>query len=312
MASPPTAAPQSDAERRLHDLLSELARLAPELPQPTLAAAARRVSLIAALHAAPPGTLEAGAPLALDFADMPAAVPAAAAEDALDDGARSDAGSVGSLAAGPTAAAALAAAGGSPPPMEPYDDGMWPGGPPAHQDIFDTYVIAPADFTGDAEDEDGRALRDTRLGAWHGRDSIGLSEHGRYMYCDCCDPEGARDAEACMAADMLQQRRIVEVIYKHHKKRQRGGELGESNRSGRYASYRAVVAWQWSSGPLGAEQRVRLPACVMEAVRRAFPDPRCGEGCDYRSECEGRGHYCGFRTAAESRGLREAEGVNVA
>ena len=308
MASPPTASLLSDAERRLHDLLSELSELAPELSEATLVAAARRVSVIAGLHAAPAGALEAGTALALDFAEAPAA----AEDDELDDGARSDAGSIGSLAAGPTAAAAPDAVGGHPPPMEPYDDVLWPGGPSARQDIFDTYVIAPADFTGDAEDEDGRALRDTRLSAWHGRDSIGLSEHGRHMFCDCCDPEGARDAEACMAADMLQQRRISMLMDKHLKKRKRVGELRDHNRSARYEIYREVVKWQWDSGPLGAEQRVRLPKCVMVAVRRAFPNPRCGSGCDYGPDCEQCGHYVGFRTAAQSRALREGEGLDAA
>lgn len=301
MASPPTAALPSAAERRLQELLCELEELAPELSEPTLTAAVRRVSVIAGLHAAPAGALEAGAALALDFAQAPAA----AEDDNLHDGARSDAGSVGSLAAGPTAAAVSDAADGHPPPMEPYDDVLWPGGPSTRQDIFDMYVTTPGDFTGDAECEGGGALRDTRLGAWHGRDSIGLSEHGRHMFCDCCDPEGARDAEACMATDMLQQRRIDALLTKHRKKRPRVGELRDHNRSARYELYREVVKWQWDSGPLGAEQRVRLPKCVMVAVRRAFPDPRCGAGCDYGPECERRGHYVGFRTAAQSRALRE-------
>ena len=113
MASPPTASLLSDAERRLHDLLSELSELAPELSEATLVAAARRVSVIAGLHAAPAGALEAGTALALDFAEAPAA----AEDDELDDGARSDAGSIGSLAAGPTAAAAPDAVGGHPPPI---------------------------------------------------------------------------------------------------------------------------------------------------------------------------------------------------
>ena len=58
--------------------------------------------------------------------------------------------------------------------------------------------------------------------------------------------------------------------------------------------------------PVGrGAQRVRLPECVTCAVRRRFPNPACGEGCDYGKQCVGRGHYTGFRTAAESRAIRE-------
>ena len=117
--------------------------------------------------------------MALDFDAEAAAADATAGEDdGQDDRARSEAGSVGSLAA----ATALDAAGGSPPPLQPYEQ-AWPGGP----HIFDDYLMLPADFTDDAERSGrGGAVRDTRQGVWHGRDSIGLFENGRYMYCDCC------------------------------------------------------------------------------------------------------------------------------
>ena len=34
------------------------------------------------------------------------------------------------------------------------------------------------------------AVRDTRLGVWHGRDSIGLAAHAAEMFCDFCDLHG--------------------------------------------------------------------------------------------------------------------------
>ena len=75
--------------------------------------------------------------------------------------------------------------------------------------------------------------------------------------------------------------------------------------------YRGVVAWQWAN-PLGAEQRVRLPACVVKRTRRLFPNPICCEGkCDFYARCEKEGHYTGFRTAEESRAIREGIFVGV-
>ena len=71
-------------------------------------------------------------------------------------------------------------------------------------------------------------------------------------------------------------------------------------------SYKAVVHWQFSS-PLGAGNRVRLPACVVRAIRRRFPNPVCCAECDFWSECERLGHYTGFRTAEESRAYRDGQ-----
>jgi hypothetical protein len=79
-------------------------------------------------------------------------------------------------------------------------------------------------------------------------------------------------------------------------------------REARHACYKAVIAWQWAN-PLGAENRVRLPDCVTVAVRRLFPNPICGSRCDFICDfslrCEKQGHYTGFRTAEESRAIRE-------
>ena len=66
------------------------------------------------------------------------------------------------------------------------------------------------------------------------------------------------------------------------------------------------------ANPLGAEQRVRLPACVVKRTRRLFPNPICCEGmCDFYARCEKEGHYKGFRTAEESRAIREGIFVGV-
>ena len=83
----------------------------------------------------------------------------------------------------------------------------------------------------------------------------------------------------------------------------------EARASARFECYKAVIAWQFSD-PLGAGQRRRLPGCVTCKVRRLFPNPVCTHAaCDFGAECECGGHYTGFRTAEESRALREAESL---
>jgi hypothetical protein len=44
--------------------------------------------------------------------------------------------------------------------------------------------------------------------------------------------------------------------------------------------YKGLIAWQWSN-TLGAGNRVCLPPCWERKVRKLFPNPVCGEGCDY-------------------------------
>jgi hypothetical protein len=70
------------------------------------------------------------------------------------------------------------------------------------------------------------------------------------------------------------------------------------------------VAWKFEG--LGAENRVRLCRCIEIRVRREFPNPRCGEGCDYSVNCEARRHYTGFRSAVVSRADREGRFINLA
>ena len=65
-------------------------------------------------------------------------------------------------------------------------------------------------------------------------------------------------------------------------------------RGGRYdlrgVPRRGGVAVGQRANPLGAEQRVRLPACVVKRTRRLFPNPMCCEGkCDFYARCEKEG-----------------------
>lgn len=145
------------------------------------------------------------------------------------------------------------------------------------------------------------------VGGYEQHDTLGLERHARRMYCDYHDQRGSCP-NACMAVDMLQQRRINAVVEAQQRARRRKPSSDPDGRESRYAMYRAVIKWQWSD-PLGAGNRVRLPSCVLHRVRKLFPNPACTEGgeesCDYLDGCERRGHYTGFRTADESRAARE-------
>lgn len=159
--------------------------------------------------------------------------------------------------------------------------------------------------------QQGRPRRRRRRGGGR-RGSRGSGQgtdlaHGRDMACDVCDLQSGGPQWACMACDMLQQPSIQKIREKHETRlaSPRGKASDPDRREARYAMYRGVVRWHWSD-PLGAENRVRLPMCVMQRIRRIFPNPACVAGvCDFGVQCERCGHYVGFRTADESRAIRE-------
>jgi len=43
----------------------------------------------------------------------------------------------------------------------------------------------------------------------------------------------------------------------------------------------------------------------MLQIRQIFPNPVCVVGCDFGAMCEQKNHYVGFRTAVQSRNIRE-------
>jgi len=43
----------------------------------------------------------------------------------------------------------------------------------------------------------------------------------------------------------------------------------------------------------------------MLQIRQIFPNPVCVVGCDFGAMCEQKKHYVGFRTAVQSRNIRE-------
>jgi hypothetical protein len=83
---------------------------------------------------------------------------------------------------------------------------------------------------------------------------------------------------------MLQERDVAGVVEKHQKRRRLHARADVNGGEARHACYKCIVASQFKD-PLGAEQRVRLPGCVTRCVRRLFPNPACGSGCDYDDAC---------------------------
>ena len=243
----------------------------------------------------------------------------------------SEAGSLGSVAALECGACSDdeddgGGGGGGVGPL-PFDDGMWPGGPCAYDASpfalgeLEAAAVAAAAADADLDDadddasggDDDAAVGSTSapaapaLAPWRRRDTIGLAGDGRRMFCDYHDLDCGCPG-ACMAADMRQQPQMEKLIGKHLRRRARRPRDNPDGRDARHACYKAVVAWQWAS-PLGAENRVRLPRCLTISIRQLFPNVCCGAaaGCDYAEGCESRGHYTGFRTAEESRAIREGQ-----
>jgi len=326
---------EPEAARELDLLLITFDAIAPRLSQAALEAAAERIGLLAASRAQGEGAAHdlvraSGQP---EAGDSPLRVERLHfAED--DDDARSVAGSLGSADGDAEPAddgvAPLSHDGGLFCPVEDYPRDYFD---PREDGRRDEGAQGDGEDDGDGDDDGGGANatddgshgrgggdegggdaaaggRDPRLGSFYRRDSIGLSQHGRRMYCDYHDLGGpCRDA--CMARDMLQQRSIDKLLTKLRNRRRRPQARRNADdpdgREARHACYKAIIKWQWAS-PLGAENRVRLPCCVVKALRREFPNPICNTGgrvCDFLLECERSHHYTGFRTAEESRAIRE-------
>ena len=86
-------------------------------------------------------------------------------------------------------------------------------------------------------------------------------------------------------------------------------------RGGRDEVYRGVVAWQWARGPTRWAPSSACGCRRVSSKGRAGSSPTpsfCCEGkCDFYMRCEKEGHYTGFRTAEESRAIREGIFVGV-
>ena len=184
---------------------------------------------------------------------------------------------------------------------------------------------APSQNIGGDEDE---VVDDQRAMVVHNsrKDPYGILQYGQSVYCKVHDL-GRPATEAPCICDLLQQQSVRAVIEKHRARRarqnrqaprrQRGqpqrrtAHPDPDGREARFALYRAIVKAHFAS-PLGAGNRVRLPMCLLKAVRRLFPNPECVLGvCDFGEKCERAGHYTGFRSAEESRARAEGRFVDM-
>ena len=167
--------------------------------------------------------------------------------------------------------------------------------------------IPPAVFAAAAEDaeaEGDEAGVPGKMSGWKGaRDLMGLGDC-QHVYCEKCDLNLTQDNDGCKVTSMALAGRVQRVLAKHEKLHLAKPWSDKDKREARHAMYKAIISWQFCS-PLGAGKRVRLPECLVSAVRRKFPNPMCGMGCDFWVQCECKGHYTGFRTAEESRAVRE-------
>ena len=115
--------------------------------------------------------------------------------------------------------------------------------------------------------------------------------------CDCCDDvvgEGASaqcaalQLLATMAEDMLERDAIVE----REMDGDPDGDYGWSHRQARYFLYRKFVAAKY--GYLGYGNRVRIPDCVVRAIRARYRAPGCDCPVARLASCRMHG-YVGYR-----------------
>ena len=305
------SASETTPEAELAQLLARVRQLAPRLSPEALGAAGRELVELAASRASGNSPAQ---PRMLAFGQ----------DDGRPPDAGSEVGSVGSLEGEESAddrdsddeAEALEQQDGCPRVGATEDDtesgqryAPWDtvGWQPtvsyqSYQSNSDAAPFAAAAEDEEAEGEEGHEPR--RMSGWRGaRDLMGLADC-QHVYCEKCDLGLTQDEDGCQVTAMALAGRVQRVQAKHEKLRTAKPWGDKDRREARHAMYKAIISWQFCS-PLGAGKRVRLPKCLVSAVRRKFPNPVCGPGCDYWVQCERKGHYTGFRTAEESRAARE-------
>ena len=203
-----------------------------------------------------------------------------------------------------------------PPPLENYglpEPGVYGSGDV--QPFADLGVAPPSDAQDEEEDGDAEAQRSERVSytGWHGaRNSVGIGASGPTVFCNvCCLGQPASSEEDHIASEMMQAGSIMRVMAKQDRLLASKPWADRDRREAQHACYKGCISWQFG-GSLGAGNRVRLPWCCVCGIRRKYPNPVCDpRTCDYWIECERAGHYTGFRTADESRAVREGQYLSV-
>uniref|UniRef100_A0A7S2HXR9 Uncharacterized protein n=1 Tax=Haptolina brevifila TaxID=156173 RepID=A0A7S2HXR9_9EUKA len=272
----------SAAESELWDLIGRVERLALTLPGDALSAAASRLQALAGAS----GSQEESwlAPRALTFAGGICQRCQSVTTEQDGHGAAERAANTrpgGSTDAGERSEGEVGGHEWQGPFFDDHFDGLWAyrgGALAGFGDAPPTYTSRP-------------------------RDLLGLRKAPRCLTCDYHDRR-CGGPNACMAEQVLQQRMVAKLVETLQRQRSLKPQQYGDGGSARFRCYRAIIADRIAD-PLGPGNRVRLPECVMTAVRRLVCNVACG--CDFGAFCMRQGHYTGFRTVEESRGTHEAE-----
>jgi hypothetical protein len=115
--------------------------------------------------------------------------------------------------------------------------------------------------------------------------------------CQCCDEVFGDGTSQCTALATL------DSLHDHLEERDRivdeelecGFDPAATFRSARWYMYRTYVATKW--GHLGRHNRVRIPDCVLAAIRARYPAPGCDCVTMHALATCTRHGYVGFREA---------------
>jgi hypothetical protein len=127
-----------------------------------------------------------------------------------------------------------------------------------------------------------------------------------YRQCWHCEPGYGRqdqqcDATALLELDEMKAELAALKLGVDAREAEEGVVSAEARKAARYCMYRKYVGEQW--GVVGRGKRIRLPPCVVEAIRDSFREPGClcavGEGGGPLFSCTSHG-YTGHRDAPES------------
>jgi len=93
--------------------------------------------------------------------------------------------------------------------------------------------------------------------------------------CWHCEPFVGKRAARCDAVALLEslEADLQEVTIRIAQEEMKGGASSAARKSARYFLYRKWVGEQW--GVLGRGVRIRIPPCVIEAIRNRFREPGC-------------------------------------
>ena len=145
-----------------------------------------------------------------------------------------------------------------------------------------------------------RAPRRMQVQMLPAQPEVPLASLTRQHRCFCCDEEvGTGEAARCSAlqtlASLESELALRDVIICAELDAEEGCDLNDLHRSARWFMYRTFVAASY--GTLGRGCRVRIPLCVVAAIRCRYRAVGCDCGAEAIATCTAHG-YTGHREAA--------------